>query len=171
MTMRNGRRLRGPSPKSGPKPPPGPPPTGAEELKAARRTVEEYVEKVLAARRRLDADLLKINQDAMTQRFEKRSRDEIARWARKGAAEKVLRTERASAEEYRVESSGEGLGRLRYTLRVVGGGLKLDGVQRMCEFCLGKGACTHCDGKGCKDCSKTGLCFVCEGRIWEEYSR
>lgn len=147
------------------------PPTGAEDLKAARTIVEEYVRKVLELRRKLDSDLVKVNVQSMTQRFEKQNREDLARWARKEAAEKVLRTERVSAEEYRVETSGEGLGRLRYTLKVLGGSLKIDLVQRQCEFCLGKGQCPHCDGKGCKDCSKTGLCFVCEGRVWEDYSR
>lgn len=148
-----------------------PPPTGAEELKGARTIVEEYVRKVLDLRRKLDTDLVKVNAGSMTPRFEKQNREDLARWARKEAAEKVLRTEKVSLEEYRVETSGEGLGRLRYTLRSQGEGLKIDLVQRQCEFCLGKGGCPHCDGKGCKDCSKTGLCFVCEGRIWEDYSR
>lgn len=148
-----------------------PPPTGAEDLKAARTVVEEYVKRVLDLRRRLDGDLVKVNSDSMTARFEKTNREDLARWARKEAAEKVLRTEKVTADEYRVETSGEGLGRLRYTLKSQGNGLRIDLVQRQCEFCLGKGACPHCDGKGCKDCSKTGLCFVCEGRIWEDYSR
>jgi hypothetical protein len=152
----------------GPKPQP---PTGAEDLKAARSIVEDYVHKVSSLRRRRDDDLLNVNKAAMTPRFEKQNREELARWARKEAAEKVLRTEKVSNEEYRVETSGEGLGRLRYTLKSAGGPLSIDLVQRQCEFCLGKGSCPHCDGKGCKDCSKTGLCFVCEGRVWEEYSR
>ena len=148
-----------------------PPPTGAEELRGARKIVEEYVQKVLALRRRLDADLLKVNSSHMTAKFEKQNRDDMARWARKEAAEKVLRTEKVSPEEYRIETSGEGLGRLRYTLKAQDGKLRIDLVQRQCEFCLGKGQCPHCDGKGCKDCSKTGLCFICEGRVWEDYSR
>jgi hypothetical protein len=151
--------------------PKAPPPTGGEELKEARRIVEDYVAKVLALRRRLDGDLIKVNAASMTPRFEKQNRDDLARWARKEAAEKVLRTEKVSPEEFRVETSGEGLGRLRYTIRAAEGKLRIDLVQRQCEFCLGKGQCPHCEGKGCKDCSKTGLCFVCEGRIWEEYSR
>ena len=147
------------------------PPTGAEELKAARKVVEEYVQRVLTLRRKLDSDLVKVNSLHMTARFEKQNREDLARWARKEAAEKVLRTERISPEEYRVETSGEGLGRLRYSLKMTGSALRIDLVQRQCEFCLGKGTCPHCDGKGCKDCSKTALCFVCEGRIWEDYSR
>lgn len=147
------------------------PPSGAEELKAARKVVEEYVKRVLVPRRKLDEEVRKVNADLMTVRFEKQTRDDLARWARKEAGEKVLRTERVSDEEYRVETSGEGLGRLRYTLRVVGDGLGIDRVERQCELCFGKGKCPHCDGKGCKDCSTTALCFVCEGRVWEEYSR
>jgi hypothetical protein len=155
-----------------PSAPKSPPPTGAEELKAARKIVENYVEKVSILRRRRDEDLLKVNKAAMTSRFEKQNRDELARWARKEAAEKVLRTEKVSDTEYRVETTGEGLGKLRYSLKAAdSGGLMIDAVQRQCEFCLGKGPCPHCDGKGCKDCSKTGLCFVCEGRVWEDYSR
>ena len=150
---------------------PSAPPTGAEELREARKLVEQYVRDVLALRRRLDADLLKVNVGLMTPRFEKRNREELARWARKEAAEKVLRTEKVSNEELRVETSGEGLGRLRYTLRATDGSVRIDLVQRLCDFCSGKGSCPHCDGKGCKDCSNTGLCFVCEGRIWEDYSR
>jgi hypothetical protein len=148
-----------------------PPPTGAEDLRGARKVIEEYVQKVLALRRKLDADLLKVNSSYMTTKFEKQNREDLARWARKEAAEKVLRTEKVSPEEYRIETSGEGLGRLRYTLRAQEEKLRIDLVQRQCEFCLGKGQCPHCDGKGCKDCSKTGLCFVCEGRVWEDYSR
>ena len=151
--------------------PPGPPPTGGEELKGARKIVEDYVHKVLALRRRLDADLVKVNASVMTPKFEKKNREELSRWARKEAAEKVLRTEKVSPEEFRVETSGEGLGKLRYTLRGTEGKFQIDVVQRLCDFCFGKGSCPHCDGKGCKDCSKTGLCFVCEGRVWEDYSR
>ena len=147
------------------------PPSGAEDLRAARKVVEDYVRRVLVVRRRLDDDIKKINQDLMTARFEKQSRDDIARWARKEAGEKVLRTERVSDEEFRIETSGEGLGRLRYTVRSEQSSRGIDRVERQCEFCFGKGKCPHCDGKGCKDCSKTALCFVCEGRIWEEYSR
>jgi hypothetical protein len=150
---------------------PSPPPTGGEELKKARRVVEDYIQKFLVLRRKLDADLLKLNAGAMTPRFEKQNREEIGRWARKEAAEKVLRTEKVSPEEFRVETTGEGLGKLRYTLKTSDGKLHLDLVQRLCDFCNGKGTCPHCDGKGCKDCSKTALCFVCEGRIWEDYSR
>jgi hypothetical protein len=150
---------------------PSAPPTGAEELKEARKLVEDYVHKVLALRRRLDSDLIKVNAAAMSVRYEKKNRDELSRWARKEAAEKVLRTEKVSPEEFRVETSGEGLGRLRYTLKAIDGKLRIDLVQRLCDFCFGKGACPHCEGKGCNDCSKTGLCFVCEGRVWEDYSR
>jgi hypothetical protein len=149
----------------------GAPPTGGEDLKAARTIVEEYVRKVLDLRRKLDTDLLKVNAGYMTPRFEKQNREDLARWARKEAAENVLRTERVGEEEFRVETSGEGLGRLRYTIKAIGEALKIELVQRQCEFCLGKGGCPHCEGKGCNDCSKTGLCFVCEGRIWEDYSR
>jgi hypothetical protein len=133
--------------------------------------VEDYVKRMLVARRKLDEDVRGINVDLMTQRFEKHNREELARWARKEAGEKVLRTERVSDQEFRVETSGEGLGRLRYLLRSDGNSLTIDRVERQCEFCFGKGKCPHCDGKGCKDCSKTALCFVCEGRVWEEYSR
>src|SRR5712691_4783361 len=118
---------------------PSPAPSGAEELKEAKRVVEEYVRKVLALRRKLDADLVKVNSSSMTTRFEKQNRDDLARWARKEEAEKVLRTERVSGEEFRVETSGEGLGRLRYTLKGEPGSLKIDLVQRQCEFCFGKG--------------------------------
>ena len=150
---------------------PLPPPTGGDELKGARKLVEEYIKRVLVFRRELDEEVRKVNRDLMTQRFEKHTRDELARWARKEAEEKVLRTERVSDEEYRVETSGEGLGRLRYTLKKGDADLAIDSVERQCEFCFGKGSCPHCDGKGCNDCSKTALCFVCEGRIWEEYAR
>lgn len=151
--------------------PPAPAPTGGEDLQAARKVVEEYVKKVLMLRRRLDDDLLKVNRELMTPKFEKQSRDDLARWARKEAGEKVLRTEKVSEDEFRVETTGEGLGKLRYTLRRNGKSFAIERVERQCEFCLGKGTCPHCDGKGCKDCSKTALCFVCEGRVWEEYSR
>ena len=148
-----------------------PPPTGGEDLKAARKIVEEYIKRVLVFRRTLDEEVRKVNRDLMTPRFEKQTREDLARWARKEAEEKVLRTEHVSDQEYRVETSGEGLGRLRYTLRPGGTKLAIDLVERQCEFCFGKGSCPHCEGKGCNDCSKTALCFVCEGRIWEEYSR
>ena len=151
--------------------PPPPPPTGAEELRAARKVVEEYVKRMLIVRRKLDDEVRKINRDTMSTRFEKHTREDLARWAKKEAGEKVLRTERVSDDEFRVETSGEGLGRLRYTLHREGSRLALDRVERQCDFCFGKGKCPHCDGKGCNDCSKTALCFVCEGRIWEEYSR
>lgn len=150
---------------------PAAPPTGAAELREVRALVEAYIKQVLAVRRVLDEEVGKANTAMMTGRFEKKNREEMARWARKEAAEKVLRTEKVSDEEYRVETSGEGLGRLRYTLRRIDAALQIDLVQRLCDFCNGKGSCPHCDGKGCKDCSKTGLCFICEGRIWEEYSR
>jgi hypothetical protein len=150
---------------------PASPPKGGEEIQAARKTVDDYVKKLLALRRQLDAEILKLNRQTMTPQFEKRTRDDLARWARKEAREKILRTERISDDEFRIETSGEGLGQLRYTLRRAPNGLALDRVERKCEFCFGKGQCPHCDGKGCKDCSKTMLCFVCEGRIWEEYAR
>src|SRR5207244_4302522 len=68
---------------------PSPAPSGAEELKEAKRVVEEYVRKVLALRRKLDADLVKVNSSSMTTRFEKQNRDDLARWAGKEEAEKV----------------------------------------------------------------------------------
>ncbi len=144
---------------------------GAEELREAKKLVEEFVRKVQASRRKLDGELLNINRAHMTPAMEKASREDLGRWARKEAGEKVLRTERVSPEEFRIETSGEGLGRLRYTLKSVDGHLRIDLIQRQCDFCLGKGICPHCEAKGCQVCSRTGRCFVCEGAVWEKYSR
>jgi len=33
-----------------------------------------------------------------------------------------------------------------------------------CPVCYGECRCPYCEGKGCVDCSATGMCGTCEGR-------
>lgn len=156
-----------PTPKSKATPSPAP----DQAKKAAERLVGSLIRALLASRKRSYIEGISIEKKFYATNLFEESRRTYTRYIDAEGKEKILKAEPVGPTTVHVYTSGEGMGKNRYTCSWEKKLWRITAVDVMCGDCSGAGACRWCEGKGCIDCQSTGRCVPCSGTGWARWAK
>jgi hypothetical protein len=150
---------------------PEPVPTTEQARKSAEKLVGSLIRALLASRKRFYVESARLEKMHYSASLFDESRKTYSRYLDAEEKERILKVEPIGPTLVHVYTSGEGMGRNRYTCQFDRKEWKISAIDVMCGGCHGAGSCRWCEGKGCLDCQKSGRCVPCSGTGWAHWAK
>ena len=146
-------------------------PSVEQARRGAERVVGGLIRSLLASRRRHYIEGMKVEKTYYAPNLYEESRRTYTRYLDAEQKERILKIEPHDPTTVHVYTSGEGMGKNRYTCGFDKKEWKISAIDVMCGDCGGSGACRWCEGKGCIDCQQTNRCVPCSGTGWMKWAK
>jgi hypothetical protein len=146
-------------------------PSIEQARKGAEKVVGGLIRSLLASRRRHYFEGMKVEKTYYAPNLYEETRRTYTRYLDAEQKERILKIEPVDPLVVHVYTSGEGMGKNRYTCAFDRKDWKISAIDVMCGDCAGSGACRWCEGKGCIDCQQTNRCVPCSGTGWMKWAK